>query len=462
MKLTKRQIQHLYWRSGFGPEPCNLNDAEGKTAIELVAHLFKTSEKAEYLKMDLSKFDVDRKSLSDKEKKALRKSLNQSVYELDVMWLKQMVETKTVLREKMTLFFHDHFAVRSKNPKENIDLNNILRKHALGNFGDLLMEVSKSPAMIAFLNNKQNKKNSPNENFAREVMELFTLGRDNGYTETDIKEAARAFTGWSVAKGEFIFRQRQHDSESKTILGETGNFDGEDVIRILLKQKQTARYVCEKIIDFLIGRPIPQAERDFFTHVFYDSEYDLSILIKSILTSDVFYEEETIACKIKSPTELIVGMTRLFEIEYKEPKAIIQIQRKLNQVLFFPPNVAGWSGGRAWIDSSTLMLRLKLSSLLLNFGVIEWDEKGDDPEQKLIQIEKRRDKMQEKVEKRINAHPNWKGFESKMKGQETELASFLIQAKLSEGAKITIDKSDSVSLKDRAIELLSLPEYQLY
>jgi hypothetical protein len=155
-------------------------------------------------------------------------------------------------------------------------------------------------------------------------------------------------------------------------------------------------------------------------------------------------------------------MTRLFEIEYKEPKAIIQIQRKLNQVLFFPPNVAGWSGGRAWIDSSTLMLRLKLSSLLLNFGVIEWDEKGDDPEQKLIQIEKKRDKMQEKVGKRINAHPDWKGFESKMKGQESILTSFLIQAELSEGAKITIDKSDSVSLKDRAIELLSLPEYQLY
>ena len=462
MKLTKRQIQHLYWRAGFGPEPCNLNDAEGKTAEDLVDHLFKTSESAEYLKMDLSKFEVDRKSLSDKEKKALRKLANKSVYELDVMWLKQMVETKSVLREKMTFFFHDHFAMRSKNPKESIDLNNILRKHALGNFGDLLMEVSKSPAMIQFLNNKQNKKSSPNENFAREVMELFTLGRDNEYTETDIKEAARAFTGWSVAKGQFIFRTRQHDSESKTILGETGNFQGEDVIRILLEQKQTARYLCEKIIYFLIGRPIPEKQQNAFVDQFYNSNYDLSVLIKSILTSEVFFEEETIACKIKSPTELIVGMTRLFEIEYKEPKAIVQIQRKLNQVLFFPPNVAGWSGGRAWIDSSTLMLRLKLSSLLLNFGVIEWDEKGDDPEQKLIQIEKHRDKVREKTEKRINAHPNWKGFESKMKGQETALSSFLIQAELSEGARITIEKSDSVSLKDQAIELLSLPEYQLY
>lgn len=462
MKLSKRQIQHLYWRAGFGPDPCNLNNAVGKTSEELVDHLFKTSENAEYLKMDFSKLAVDRKSLSQEEKKELRKLSNKMVYELDVMWLQQMVETKAVLREKMTFFFHDHFAVRSKNPKENIDLNNILRKHAIGNFGDLLLEVSKSPAMIAFLNNKQNKKNSPNENFAREVMELFTLGRDNGYTENDIKEAARAFTGWSVAKGEFIFKQRQHDTESKTFLGQTGNFDGEDVIKILLKEKQTARYLCEKIVEFLIGRTIPTSTLNTFVDEFYTSNYDLGVLIKSILTNEVFYQEETIACKIKSPTELLVGMTRLFEIEYKEPKAIVQIQRKLNQVLFFPPNVAGWSGGRAWIDSSTLMLRLKLSSLLLNFGVIEWDEKGDDPEQKLIVIEKKRDKIQEKVEKRINAHPNWNGFEKNMNGHEDDLASFLIQANLSEGAQITIDKSDSVSLKDRAIELLSLPEYQLY
>lgn len=462
MKLTKRQVQHLYWRAGFGPEPCNLNDAEGKTAEDLVDHLFKTSEKPEYLEMDFSQFDVDRKTLSDKQKKELRQLANQKVFELDIIWLKQMVETKAVLREKMTFFFHDHFSVRSKNPKENIDLNNILREHALGNFGEMLLAVSKSPAMIEFLNNKQNKKDSPNENFAREVMELFTLGRDNGYTETDIKEAARAFTGWSVSEGEFIFRKRQHDSGSKTFLGETGNFDGDGVIQLLLIQKQTARYLAGKIIDFLIGRPISETEQNSFVDQFYNSHYDLSVLIKAILTSSIFYEEATIACKIKSPTELLVGMTRLFEIEYKDPKTIIQIQRKLNQVLFFPPNVAGWSGGRAWIDSSTLMLRLKLSSLLLNFGVIEWDEKGDDPEQKLIQIEKQRDKVQEKVEKKINAHPNWKGFKSKMKGQESDLASFLIQAKLSEGAQITIEKSDSVSLKDRAIELLSLPEYQLY
>lgn len=462
MKLTKQQIQHLYWRAGFGPEPCDLNDAVGKTSEDLVNHLFKMSEIPEYLEMDFGAFDVNRKELSEKQKKELRQLANQKVFELDVLWLKRMVETKAVLREKMTFFFHDHFAVRSKNPKENIDLNNIIRKYALGNFGEMLTAVSKSPAMMEFLNSKQNKKDSPNENFARELMELFTLGRDNGYTENDIKEAARALTGWSIADGEFIFKVKQHDSDSKTILGETGNFDGDDVIEILLKQKQTARYLTEKLCEFFIGRTIPNSDLDFFVQTFYDSNYDLGVLVKAILTSSVFYEEETIACKIKSPTELLVGMTRLFEIEYQEPKALIQIQRKLNQVLFFPPNVAGWPGGRSWIDSSTLMLRLKLPSLLLNFGVIEWDEKGDDPELKLIAIEENRDQIKEKVEKKINAHPNWKGFETKMEGQETDLASFLIQAKLSEGARLTIEKSDSVSLKDRAIELLSLPEYQLY
>ncbi|MDG1657488.1 MAG: DUF1800 domain-containing protein [Crocinitomicaceae bacterium] len=362
----------------------------------------------------------------------------------------------------MTLFFHDHFAVRLKSPLANIHLNSIMREHALGNFGDLLMEVSKSPAMISFLNNKQNKKDHPNENFAREVMELFTLGRDNGYTENDIQEAARAFTGWSFDKeGKFIERQKHHDTGEKTILGRTGNFTGDDVIKILLDEKQTARYLATKLIDFFIGRPISEDKIEEFTSVFYENKYDISSLVKALLLSDEFMDDRTIGCKIKSPTELLVGMTRLFDIDYKNPKALIQIQRKLNQVLFFPPNVAGWPGGKTWIDSSTLMIRLKLSSILLNYGVIEWDELGDMPEQTLIKLQKRREKIKAKTQKRVKASPDWENFEAKMKNI-SEPASFLIQPELSKGAKKTLNVSDSVKLKDKTIELLSLPEYQLF
>ncbi|MFT5778462.1 MAG: hypothetical protein ACI837_001418 [Crocinitomicaceae bacterium] len=463
MGLSKKQIQHLYWRAGFGVDPSDLKQKEGKSIELLVDDLFKKSKNVTPLHVNLKAFEVDQQQLSQKEKKALRKLMNKTVLELDVLWMSQMASTREVLREKLTFFFHDHFAVRMNSPRANLHLNNLLREYALGNFGELLLEVSKSPAMISFLNNQQNKKDHPNENFAREIMELFTLGRDNGYTEIDIHEAARAFTGWRFNKeGQFIQRQRIHDTGSKTFLGETGNFNGEDIIRIILEKRQTARYLTEKLVDFFIGREIPANIMEDFTSTFFDSNYDISALVRAILLSPEFMDETTIGCKIKSPTELLVGMTRLFEIDYKDPKILIHLQRKLNQLLFFPPNVAGWSGGKSWIDSSTLMLRLKLASALLNFGVIEWDEKGDLPEQVVIRIEKQRDSVKKKTEKRVKAYPNWNAFEKKMKNEEADLLAFLIQPKLSAGASETLKISDSESLKDRAIEILSLPEYQLF
>lgn len=462
MGLSKKQIQHLYWRAGFGVDPRKLKSMEGRNIEHLVDEIFKESVSITPLKINLEAFKVDRKKLSREERKALQKLMNKSMLEMNALWMSKMATTKGVLREKMTLFFHDHFAVRLKSPLANIHLNSIMREHALGNFGNLLMEVSKSPAMISFLNNKQNKKDHPNENFAREVMELFTLGRDNGYTENDIQEAARAFTGWSFDKeGKFIERQKHHDTGEKTILGRTGNFTGDDVIKILLDEKQTARYLATKLIDFFIGRPISEDKIEEFTSVFYENKYDISSLVKALLLSDEFMDDRTIGCKIKSPTELLVGMTRLFDIDYKNPKALIQIQRKLNQVLFFPPNVAGWPGGKTWIDSSTLMIRLKLSSILLNYGVIEWDELGDMPEQTLIKLQKRREKIKAKTQKKVKASPDWENFEAKMKNI-SEPASFLIQPELSKGAKKTLNVSDSVKLKDKTIELLSLPEYQLF
>ncbi|MFT5859403.1 MAG: hypothetical protein ACI865_001504 [Flavobacteriaceae bacterium] len=462
MGLTKKQIQHLYWRAGFGADPSQLASLEGNSVESIVDRLFKESEKITPLHINLDPFRVDTKDLSRDKRKELQTLKNKTMYELNFLWLTQMVNTKEVLREKLTFFFHDHFAVRLKSPRANVHLNGILRDNALGNFGTMLLEVSKSPAMISFLNNKQNKKDHPNENFAREVMELFTLGRDNGYTEVDIQEAARAFTGWSHGKdGKFVMRGRIHDDGSKTILGKTGNFKGEDVIRILLEEKQTARCLTEKLVDFFIGRELPSEQIEAFTDVFYNSNYDITKLTRAILLSKAFMDDASIGCKIKSPTELLVGMTRLFEIDFKEPKTVIQIQRKLNQVLFFPPNVAGWTGGKSWIDSSTLMIRLKLSSMLLNFGVIEWDEKGDTPEQELIRTEKNRSRVKEKIEKRIKAYPDWKAFEKKI-GKMEELANFLIQPPLSQGAIVTLNASDSLTLRDHAIELLSLPEYQLF
>jgi uncharacterized protein (DUF1800 family) len=462
MKMTKKEIQHLYWRAGFGIQPGQLKSIENQSREEIVDALFSSSKKFIPLDADLGPLITDRNKLSKQKRKELNKLDKKNIFTMNVLWMQRMAETEAILREKMTFFFHDHFAVRINSPHGLLHLNNIVREHALGSFSTMLMEVSKSPAMISFLNNKQNKKSHPNENFAREVMELFTLGRDNGYTEIDIQEAARSFTGWSFSKeGKFVFNERAHDTDSKTFLGETGNFKGEDIIEILLKQKQTARYLTEKLIGFLISRPLSKEQLENFTGVFYDSGYNLSTLIRSVFLSDEFMAEESIGCRIKSPTELLVGITKQFKIEYQDPKPLIKLQAKLNQVLFFPPNVAGWQSGKGWIDSSTLMLRMQLSAILLNFGVIAWDEDGDTPEEANEILKKQRSKMSERVEKRFKAYPDWKFFETEIKSQESRLIDYLIQPKLSAGAKATIANSTEFSVKERAIELVSLPEYQL-
>ncbi len=462
MKLSRNQIQHLYWRVGFGILPDELEEINGKDLSSIVKSLLKSSDVYEPLTCEIPEFDGDLKSLSKEERKKLRKVANQKMIELDLNWIDLMSHSKAILREKMTFFFHDHFATRIKNPAQALELNNIIRRNALGDFKKLLSEVSKSPAMIHFLNNKQNKKSSPNENFAREVLELFTLGRDNGYTELDIKEAARAFTGWTTNKGlQFTFNQKVHDSGSKTFLGQIGNFDGNDILNIITQQEQTALYITEKLCKFLVGDEFSKKNARQISKEFYRSNYNLSILVETILLHNDFFASHNIGTRIKTPTELIVGMNRLFDIEYKSPKAVLQIQRKLNQVLFFPPDVSGWQEGREWIDSSTLMFRMKLPSLLLNFGIIEWRDDSELSENMVIKIKKVKSKVQEQVKKKVQAYPNWECFNQVISSQEERLTEFLLQGEISSGAQKMIAETNDQDTKYRVIAIMSTPEYQL-
>ncbi|MBL0684825.1 DUF1800 domain-containing protein [Aquimarina mytili] len=460
--LSDKQIQHLYWRMGFGISSNELNAVRKLSKNNIVDRLFSESIQKTLLSIDFEGLQKNPKDLTPEERKQQRQLRNDKMSELNILWLKQLIDTKQILREKMTLFFHDHFAVRLRTPRACIHLNNIIRQHALGNFGDMLMEVSKSPAMLIFLNNRQNRKNHPNENFAREVMELFTLGRDNGYTETDIKEAARAFTGWNFTKnGAFIFRKTHHDYGTKTILGETGNFTGEDVIKILLGQKQTARYICEKLYKYFVNDDINKNHIEILTNAFFNSNYDLKTVIDTMLKSDWFYDSQNIGTKIKSPIELIVGLSKSFGIQYEDPKVLLYLQRKLNQMLFFPPNVAGWPGGKAWIDNSTLMLRLKLASLTLNSGVIEWHNNGDMPKNMMIRQQMYR-KMKSKFQKKVKAKPNWNIFLSTLQAEDkASILSFMLQPKLSTAANDIVQKLHATDTKNFVIEILSLPEYQL-
>ncbi|GAA0725538.1 DUF1800 domain-containing protein [Aquimarina litoralis] len=460
--LRDKQIQHLYWRTGFGISPSELKRARTFSKEEIVDHLFSESSGITNLSLDFGILQKDPRNLSREERKELRKLRNQKMLDLNLLWLRQLAESKQVLREKMTLFFHNHFAVRLKTPRAALHLNNVIRKNALESFGDMLLEVSKSPAMLLFLNNRQNRKNNPNENFAREVMELFTLGRDNGYTEKDIKEAARAFTGWNFNKqGTFVFRQKHHDFGSKTILGKTGNFKGEDVIKILLEQKQTAKYVTKKIYKFLVNEHINPTRLEKLSSIFYETNYNIEALLRGILESDWFYDHENIGAKIKSPIELIVGLSKPFNIHYKNPKVLLYLQRKLNQVLFFPPNVAGWKGGKSWIDNSTLMLRLKLASVALNNGVIEINDTADS-EMTTMMKEKYYNKMRSQMQKRVKATPHWEPFLDAIEQKSRQqLIDYVLQPNLSKGAQEVISTIDERNTKNFIIELMSLPEYQL-
>ena len=381
--------QHLLWRAAFGPMAENAANLGEMRPNQLWDLLMKTSDKSPE-KLDVANMSAyndvlkdvhDLKqfqSLSKEQKKELRQQSREDLQKLNLRWIDEMINSESQLREKMSLFWHGHFACRDNNILYNQQLLDIIRRNALGKFGDLLMQVSKSAAMLQFLNNQQNKKMHPNENFAREVMELFTMGRGN-YSEEDVKEAARAFTGWGYNfQGEFVFRNNVHDGEGKKFLGKSGNFDGDDVIRIILEQKQTAKYIVKKIYRYFVNEDVDLEKVNWLAERFYKNDYHILLLLQDIFTSQWFYEEKNIGTKIKSPIDLLVGIRRLLPLELRNDDAQLLFQKALGQVLFYPPNVAGWPGGKSWIDSSTLMLRLRVPQIITANEVINIRPKNDD------------------------------------------------------------------------------------
>ena len=307
--------------------------------------------------------------------------------------------------------------------------------------------------MLQFLNNQQNKKGHPNENFAREVMELFTLGRGN-YTEKDVQEGARAFTGWSfLPDGSFFERPRQHDFGPKTFLGKTGNFDGNDALNIILEQKGTAKFIVTKIYKFFVNEKINPGIIEHLSDQFYDSKYDIKKLMTEIFTSKWFYNEENIGTKIKSPIELMAGIMRTLPMELEKPENLIVYQKLLGQMLLYPPNVAGWPSGNSWIDSSTLMLRLQIPQIWSGLRPLELEAKTDDD----VEMGLKNNQMRNKGFKNPNIIIDWNLVESTFKNKS--ISDYLLQTK-SSNEKIIDQFSDS-SLKLKIINVMSTPEFQL-
>ena len=386
------------------------------------------------------------KSMSKEEKKDLGKKSRDRIQVMNTTWVKQMVTSPTPLLEKTTLFWHGHFACRVENPYTMQQLHNTQRQFVFSSFKDLLVAVSKSPAMLQFLNNNQNRKQHPNENFARELMELFTIGRDN-YTEQDIKESSRALTGWSFNPDtyEFIFKDKAHDDGVKTFMQQRGNFSGEDIINIILNQKQTAVYLCRKFYRFFVNEVTDEKHVAELTDYYFQNNYDTGKLLRKLFTSDWFYEDANIGANIKSPIEFIVGFSKSFGV-IPPDGALLKMQKALGQILFYPPNVAGWAGGRNWIDSSTLLLRLKAPSVVLNGGKIDIKEKDDMPEESFD------------LPETIKINPDEKPFYADAKPDD--LIDNLLLPKLDDTKK-NILLSNTPTNKQLVLKIVSMPEYQL-
>ena len=293
----------------------------------------------------------------------------QGIGELRAWWLYRMRYSNAPLQEKMTLFLHGHFASATqkvRSPGMLYQQNQLFRRLGNGNWEDLVNGVASDPAMLLYLDNARSNRRKPNENFARELLELFTLGEGN-YTEEDILAAARAYTGYSIERetGEFVFRNFMHDPGRKTFMGETGAFKGEDIVRIVLKHEQAPRFLTAKLWRFFVGSDASEAQVDHLSRVLLDAKWELKPLLSEIFLSEDFYDEKVRRGLIKSPTQWFVQLLKSMEAPLPDPRISNGILIQLGQELFNPPNVKGWDGGAAWINSSTLLNRYNFAGALV-------------------------------------------------------------------------------------------------
>jgi uncharacterized protein (DUF1800 family) len=280
-------------------------------------------------------------------------------------WVNHMLTTKTPFLERMTLFWHNHFPStidQTKQPSALFEQNVTQRRHALGNYGNLLFAMAKDPAMLIYLDGYKNVKEDPNENFARELLELFTMGGTQYYREYDIKEAARAFTGWGIddRTGKFRFYPERHDNGIKTFMGHRGNFNGDDILMILMKHPRTAETIAEKMWNEFVNSSKPNAAYTRrWAAQFRDSNYDIKALLIAVLSSDAFWDPKNMGALVKSPVELTIGTMR--SLPYRLRKNNLSHNLSImGQSLFAHSSVKGWSGGNDWISTQSLMRRTGL------------------------------------------------------------------------------------------------------
>ena len=297
-------------------------------------------------------------------------SYNNSVRsrELVYWWHNLMLTQSHSLREKMVLFWHNHFVSELsvvQLPQRMYHQNRLFRQFAFGNFKELTKQVTVDPAMLIYLDNTKNRKEDPNENYARELMELFTLGIGN-YSEADIAEAAKALTGWQVDGLQSYLDPERFDDSTKTFMNQTGNFDHLDIIEIIFTKPEVASFVCRKLYkEFIYFEPDESVVEQFAT-IFRDNDYELKPVLSALFKSDYFYSQEIVGAKIKSPIEFIIPLLKNFNIAKPTYEDLRRIADDLGQTLFSPPNVAGWEGDKSWVNTNTLPARNTFSDRLIS------------------------------------------------------------------------------------------------
>jgi uncharacterized protein (DUF1800 family) len=379
-RWTPSAAAHLLRRAGFGGTAQEVAALHALGLPGAVASLVRYEETPNPGMPDpgiaLRAFPVeDLRSLSEEERRRARNEYQRADREqfarVRGWWVERMLRTRRPLEERMTLFWHGLFTSSYRTVRNSYHMymqNTLFRGLATGSFRELLHEVSRDPAMLRYLDGNRNRKGRPNENYAREVMELFTLGIGH-YSEDDVKEAARAFTGWSFRGNRFFFARRQHDDGEKTVLGRTGRWDGDDVCRMLLDHPATAKRLARRLLVHFVRERPDDATVDALAAVIVREDYAMKPVLEALFSSHAFYDEEAVGARIKSPIELLVGLSRTLGTADRVPGlAIARSAQALGQSLMDPPNVKGWDGGRAWISTSTLLTRYNLAGALVGTG----------------------------------------------------------------------------------------------
>lgn len=361
--LTLAQASHLARRTGFSAQQDVVNmlmlattRAEAVNALfALPSSMTPLPEWSNIMSPRQLPNDVDRDEI-----KSLRRAWSK---ELKHWWFKQMVSNSSPIQEKMTLFWANHFTSSLKKvkwPQMLLAQNQLLRRNAIGSYKEMLKGILRDPAMLVYLDNVNSKKKSPNENLARELLELFTMG-EGTYSELDVKELARSLTGASVNRktGSYEFKERIHDTGEKTIFGQTDRFTPDNVADLILKQPDAAIFIVKKIAKFFISVEPTSVQLNELASVFINTDYQIAPVLSALLNSDEFWQDE--GNMIKSPMELLVGSTQLFQLPEINQRRFRSVSKALGQDLFDPPHVKGWSEGKAWYHTGTVMVREKVT-----------------------------------------------------------------------------------------------------